>query len=443
MTLEIFNALRLQAQKQRSDSVVTRRHRLNRIRDWMIKNESKILEAAAKDFGKPAFEAMATEIFTVRSELKHNINQLKCWMRPKRRGTPLGMAGHRSWVQFENKGVVLIVAPWNYPFFLVLSPLISALAAGNTAVVKPSELTPHMAGLIKLMVSECFLSNEVFCVIGDKSVTQTLLTYPFHHVFFTGSTNVGRIIAQACAEKLIPVTLELGGKSPVIIDQTANLSDAAEKIHWGKFLNRGQTCVAPDYIYIHQSRKNEFVKLFKAIQNLHSHEIPTQIVNQDHIERLKKLSNNQWDEKQGTLLLEIDNWDHPAMSEEIFGPIVPLLTYNTEDELFKFLDFDQRPLTMMFFTEDNEFVSRVTRHFPSGSVTINTTTLHVGNGQLPFGGVGPSGHGSSHGFDGFKEFSHQRSYMKHSFFKSLHGLLRPPYTETKTKILRLLIDWTT
>lgn len=443
MTLEIFNALKQQAQKQRSESVKSRKHRLERLRQWLIKNENKIIEAAAKDFGKPAFEVLATEIFTVRSELKHNISELRKWMRPQRRKTPLSMIGHKSWVQFESKGVVLVIAPWNYPFFLVMSPLITALAAGNTVVVKPSEMTPHMSLALKDLVSDCFSPDEVYCALGDKSVTQKLLSFQFHHVFFTGSTQVGRIIAKACADKLIPVTLELGGKSPVIIDSTADLKDTAEKIHWGKFLNRGQTCVAPDFILIHQSIKNEFVKIFHEIQHSHKNETPTRIINQSHVERIKKLSNQHWDEKQNTLLLEIENLNHPAMAEEIFGPIIPLMSYSTESELLAHLDFDQRPLTLMIFSENTELIDRITAHFPSGSVTINTTTLQVGNGYLPFGGIGSSGMGTSHGFDGFKELSHMRSYMQHKYFKWMHEFVRPPYNSTKNRLLRVILDWTT
>lgn len=443
MTLEIFNELKTEAQKQRSEPITNRIGRLKKIQNWVLKNENKIIEAAARDFGKPPFEAVATEIFTVRSELHHNIKCLKKWAKPLRRKTPLTLLGHRSWVCFENKGVVLIIAPWNYPFLLVLSPLISALAAGNTVVVKPSELTPNMAKVIQQFISDCFLPNEVFCELGDKAVTQKLLEFSFNHVFFTGSTQVGRSIAESCAKKLIPVTLELGGKSPVIIDQTADLKDAAQKIHWAKFLNRGQTCVAPDYIYIHAAMKDAFVKLYNQTEAETKSEQPTRIVNAHHQERIKKLSNNQWDETKNTLLIEIKNWDHPMMQEEIFGPIVPLLTYETESDLLQNLKFDQRPLTMMFFSEDQNFIDRVTKHFPSGSVTINTTTLQVGNSHLPFGGIGPSGTGTSHGYEGFKEFSHQRSYMKHSFFKSMYKVLRPPYSDFQFKLLRRMMKLTT
>ena len=443
MTLEIFNQLKLNSQKQRSEPIQNRIDRLKKIKNWVLQNENKIIEAAGKDFGKPPFEAVATEIFTVRSELHHNIKCLKKWTKPVSRTTPLALIGHRSWVQFENKGVVLVIAPWNYPFLLVMSPLISALAAGNTVVVKPSELTPHMAQVVQQLVSDCFLQNEVVCELGDKTVTQKLLELAFNHVFFTGSTQVGRIVAESCAKKLIPVTLELGGKSPVIIDQTADLQDAAEKIHWGKFLNRGQTCVAPDFIYIHSSVKESFIKLYNQTEAKSKREKPTQMVNAHHQERIKKLSNNLWDETKNTLLIEIQDWNHPIMQEEIFGPIVPLLTFDTEAQLLEKLSFDQRPLTMMFFSEDQNFIGRVTKHFPSGSVTINTTTLQVGNSHLPFGGIGTRGSGTSHGFEGFKEFSHQRSYMKHSFFKSMYKILRPPYSDFKFEILRRMMDLST
>ena len=436
MTLQIFNRLKSQSQKQRNESANDRIEKLKKIKTWILKNEDRIITALDKDLSKPKFETYITEISTTLSELKHNISGLKKWMNPISVPTPLTMLGHRSWVQSENKGVVLIIAPWNYPFFLVMSPLISALAAGNTVVIKPSEMTPATSDLLKVFCEDCFEPNEIHCELGDKTVTQELLGYQFHHVFFTGSTQVGRIVAEQCAKKLIPATLELGGKSPVIIDETADLKMTAEKIFWGKFLNRGQTCVAPDYIYIHDSVKTKFIELYNQLDREKSSARPTNMINSFHLQRIKKLSKGAWNESMNTLLFEIKSVDHPVMQEEIFGPIVPLMTYQTEDELLRHLDFDQRPLTMAFFSENQELIERVTRHFPSGSVTINTINLQVGNSHLPFGGVGSSGYGTSHGYNGFKEFSHQRSYMKQTFFKSMHAMVMPPYSESKFNLIR-------
>jgi aldehyde dehydrogenase (NAD+) len=441
MTLEIFNQLRLQAQKQRNDSVQERTQRLLKIKNWIIENEERILNALDQDLAKPKFETLITEIATTLGEIKHTISSLKSWMKPFRVPTPLTMFGHKSWVQFENKGVVLIIAPWNYPFFLVMSPLISAVAAGNTVVIKPSELTPTTSTLIHQFCHDCFTSDEIYCALGDKKMTQDLLGFQFHHVFFTGSTHVGRIVAELCAKKLIPTTLELGGKSPVIIDQTADLHLAAEKIFWGKYLNRGQTCVAPDYIYIHESVKTKFIEHYTKIERDKSGCAPTKMINSFHLNRVKQLSQGLWNESMNTLLFEIKNPEHPVMQEEIFGPIVPLLTYQTEDDLKRHLDFDQRPLTMAFFSENKNLIERITRHFPSGSVTINAVNIQVGNSYLPFGGIGSSGYGTSHGYSGFKEFSHQRSFMKQTFLKSMHKIIMPPYTDSKFSLLKKILSW--
>lgn len=451
MTLEIFEALSKKAHLNRKQSANERIQILQNLRNWHIQNEDRITDALKKDFNKQEFETLATEIFTVRSEIKHVIQNLSKWMRPQKHKTPLALFGHRSWVQFENKGVVLIISPWNYPWLLTLGPLVSALAAGNTVVLKPSELTPHTSQLILEMTQECFSENQVRTFLGGKDISQKLLNLNFHHVFFTGSTAVGKIVAASCAPRLIPFTLELGGRSPVVVDQTCDLKMTVEKIFWGKIMNRSQTCVAPNHVFIHSSIYKQFIEHYKQLEFLlksNSHESAwTKIVSENHLMRLQHLSGERWNSQQPTQLIELDSFEnfitHPSSKEEIFGPILPVIPYQTEHELLSYLTFDDRPLTFAVFSQDRHLIERLRTHYPSGSMTINTTTVQVGNNHLPFGGIGNSGQGRSHGYFGFCEFSHQRSFIKQNFLFSMQKLLMPPYQIFQLKMIRFLIRFLT
>ncbi len=440
MTPLQFISLKQQAQKQRFEKAPDRVKKLKKLRSWIVTNEMHILNALNSDFKKPHFETKLTEIIPVLNELDFFAKNLALWMKDQAVPTPLTLIGHRSKIRFENKGVVLIISPWNYPFQLALVPLIAAIAAGNTVVVKPSELTHATSNLMLQMLHDCFLENEARVVLGDKTATESLLTYNFDHVFFTGSTAVGRLIAKACADKLIPVTLELGGKSPTIIDQTADLVSAAEKIFWGKFLNRGQTCVAPDYVVIHESKVQLFKALLQKLIIKHAEDIEGQIISPAHEQRLNQLCDKPTSVKDVSLsLLKITDLNHPAMREEIFGPVLPILAFKDFSDLAKTISHFDKPLSLYIFSKSKVFVEKVLRTFPSGSVGINAVIVQLANPHLPFGGIGASGSGKYHGHFGFLELSHQRAIMEQRRFHFLNHLIQPPYTKLKAKVQALFI----
>ncbi|MES2803882.1 MAG: aldehyde dehydrogenase family protein [Bdellovibrionota bacterium] len=433
-----FLDLKTKALDNKSLDISTRIEKLKKLLSWIEKNEPEIKRALHLDFQKSEFETQTTEIGVVKSEIKYFINNLKAWAKPERVKTPTSLLGHRSTIHFEPKGVVLIIAPWNYPFQLTINPLVPALAAGNTVVIKPSELTPHTSKLIHQMVSEVFSQDEVICALGGKEKTEELLTYDFDHVFFTGSTPVGRIIAEACAKKLIPYTLELGGKSPTIIDETANISDAAEKVYWGKFLNRGQTCVAPDYILIHRSKKDEFIEKFRQLEKANS-ETPTGFVNSQHQNRVAKLSAQNIDYRQTRCeLIDSPDLNSDIMKNEIFGPIAPVIAFDHLEDVYKIMALNPYPLALYIFSNSKNNIQDILNKTQSGGVAINNVIVHLANHYLPFGGIRTSGNGSYHGHFGFLEFSHRRSVIEQKFFSKTMRFVFPPYTNFKKKLIELL-----
>jgi aldehyde dehydrogenase (NAD+) len=433
-----FSDLKQQALLNKSLPVENRIKNLKKILRWITANESEIKKALQLDFQKSEFETQTTEISVVKSELKYFIKNTKCWNKTKCVPTPLTLVGHISRVHYEPKGVVLIISPWNYPFQLAINPLIPALAAGNTAVIKPSELTPHTSALIHKMMSEIFPPELVIVALGGKEKAEELLTYDFDHVFFTGSTQVGRIVAEACAKKLIPYTLELGGKSPTIIDETADVKDAAEKVYWGKFLNRGQTCVAPDYILVHNSKKAEFMEAFKQLEKANS-ETPTGFINQNHQNRIAKLTSQNIDYRSTRCeLIDSPDLNSDIMKNEIFGPIAPVLGFNTLDEVFKIMALNPNPLALYIFSKSKHNVDEIIAKTQSGGVAINNVIVHLANHHLPFGGIRTSGQGTYHGYHGFLEFCHKRSVIEQKFFFKTMRMVMPPYTEFKKKLIAKL-----
>ncbi len=435
-----FLALKERSFIFRNDTVSLRADRLQKMLNWINKNEDDIYNALKADFNKPKFETLISEISPCTVELRYAIKKLKKWMSPQHVRTPLALFGHSSSIRYENKGVVLIIGPWNYPFQLAIVPLIAAIAAGNTAVIKPSEFTPHTSQLIKRLAEECFYANEVFVEEGGKDKTEELLKFNFDHVFFTGSTAVGKIISAACASRLIPVTLELGGKSPTIVDETANLDEAAFKIFWSKFLNRAQTCVAPDYLVLHQSIAEKLISKIKALSEKNKTADKGRIISEKHHDRLKKLAGQDVDlNKTNLVLLPLQNTQHPSMQEEIFGPVLPYFTYNQIDEISKIINPNEKPLSFYIFSENKTNIQTFLNRYPSGNVGINTVVVQFGNHHLPFGGVGASGHGNNHGFYGFKELSHHRAIIKQSYFGFLMRLLLPPYSDFKSNLVRKLL----
>lgn len=410
-----------------------------------IKNhENELLDALYKDLGKSKVEAYATEIGMLLKSIKLMRKELKNWSKTKQTDTPLYLFPTKSYIKKEPYGTVLIIGPFNYPVQLVFEPLIGAIAAGNTAIVKPSELTPHVAIVIKDIIEDTFDEAYVSVVEGGIEETQTLLSLPFDYMFFIGSEKVGKIVYEAAARKLIPVTLELGGKSPVIVDDTANIKVASERISFGKFTNAGQTCVAPDYILVQRKVKNDLIKaLKKTITEFYGENIEKspdfgRIVNQKHFNRLNDLIQIHKDNVvfggnsskedlyiEPTLLDNITN-DNKIMKEEIFGPILPIITYDNFDEVLEIIQSKSKPLSLYLFSEDENMTHRVVEELSFGGGAINDTLMHLANPNLPFGGVGSSGIGQYHGKYSFDTFSHMKSYT----FKSTRlesSLFFPPY----------------
>lgn len=442
MNNALFKRLKDKALQQRTESFSERIEKLERVEKWIRSHENLILEALQKDFSKPNFETQISEILPTLSEIHFFKKNLKKWMKPQAVSTPLTLFGHQSEIHYDNKGVVLIIAPWNYPFQLAIAPLIAAIGAGNTVVIKPSEMTEATSSVILKLVNSCFSADEVVVELGAKEKTEELLCYNFDHVFFTGSTAVGRIIAKSCAERLIPVTLELGGKSPTIVDQTADLQDASEKIFWGKFLNRGQTCIAPDYVLVHSQVRQDLEERLKALAQKHSQDQKASIINDRHQVRLKNLSNSQTDVQRQVLTIVPDaDIGSAVMKEEIFGPVLPIISYTEETEIESWVAANSSPLSLYIFSKRSDFIKCLLARVPSGGVGINTVLVHFANHHLPFGGVGSSGSGKYHGHHGFLEFSHQRGVIKQKYFARLRFFLQPPYTPIKSKLIDFFKKW--
>ncbi|MFN3455127.1 MAG: aldehyde dehydrogenase family protein [Pseudobdellovibrio sp.] len=438
MNLASFKNLKENALVTKNYNPQERIKNLEKLLSWISSHEKEIVFALKNDFNKNEFETVLTEISVLKTELKYFIKNIKHLSKPKKVPTPLTLLGHSSTIRYEGKGVVLIISPWNYPFQLAIAPLIPALAAGNTVVIKPSELTPHTSQLIADMIREIYPENLVTVELGGKEKTEELLTYDFDHVFFTGSTEVGRIIATKCAEKLIPYTLELGGKSPVIIDETADIKDAAQKVYWGKFLNAGQTCVAPDYILIHKNKKEVFIKEFNQLIQSNT-ESSTGIINKVHFERLNKLISEPISTENDLYrLVDSPDLNTPLMKQEIFGPISPIIEFTDLNEVRDIINLNPHPLALYIFSQNKRNIIFILNNIKSGGVAINNLIIHLANHNLPFGGIRTSGIGSYHGKNGFLEFSHQRSILEQKFFKFSMKLLYPPYTDFKKKLLQWL-----
>ncbi|WP_240737276.1 aldehyde dehydrogenase family protein [Hymenobacter metallicola] len=457
----LFARQQLRAPVLRRASAEDRAGRLRKLGQWIEQNRVAIQDALYADFRKPRAETDVTEIWSSQVEIKHTLAHLKQWMRPRRVGTPMSLLGTTSWVYYEPKGVCLIVAPWNYPFYLAIDPLVSALAAGNCCIIKPSEMTPAVAALLSRMARELFDPAEVAVVEGDKDVATELLRLPFDHIFFTGSPVIGKVVMRAAAEHLTSVTLELGGKSPVLIDATANLRDAAEKIVWGKFINAGQTCVAPDYVLVHESVQERFVQEVRQAVGrfydpqgegvVHSDSY-ARIVNKHHFARLSGLLEDAQREGaqvamggivdgsqcfiEPTLLLGASP-ESRVMQEEIFGPLLPIQPFRTLMEAADFVNARPRPLALYLFTQNAENQRYLIQHVAAGGCCVNETILHLAHPELPFGGVGNSGMGKAHGHYGFLAFSNEKAVLKQRTGRTGIKLMYPPYTSKVQK----MIDW--
>ncbi|MBR9844776.1 MAG: aldehyde dehydrogenase family protein, partial [Algicola sp.] len=418
-----------------------------------------IRDALYKDFKKPTLETDLTEIYPVIDEINFVTQHLKSWLKPQKVDTPVALLGSSSWIKNESKGVCLIISPWNFPVNLTFGPLVSAIAAGNTVILKPSEMTPHTSKVMSDVVNAIFNENEVALVEGEVEVSQELLKLPFNHIFFTGSPQVGKVVMEAASEHLTSVTLELGGKSPVIIDDTSNLEKAVKKIIFGKFLNAGQTCIAPDYVFVNESIVSEFKTALKKqlaefyTENPSSSESYGRIVNQKHFKRLKGyledaiskhasiafggVSEDKDNYIEPTVVFDVPE-DSDLMQNEIFGPILPIKTYSKTDEVIDYINSKEKPLALYIFSKNKKNIRHIINNTRAGSTCINHNLLQFLNHNLPFGGSNNSGIGKSHGYFGFLEFTNQRSVLKQHTFGAV-DLLMPPYTNFKQKIVDLTI----
>ncbi len=431
-----------------------RRAQLEALERFLDREEEAILEALTMDLGKPRYEAVTGELSVVHGELREALRQLERWTRPEPVSVPMVHQPGRARIEREPLGVVLIIGPWNYPLQLVLAPLVSAIAAGNCAVLKPSEHAPATTALLAAKLGEYLDPAAVAVVPGAVAESQALLAQRFDHVFFTGGGRVGRLVLQAAAEHLTPVTLELGGKSPAIVDASADIEVAARRIAWGRFYNAGQTCVAPDYVLVDRSVAAPFRAALERTLDRFYGERPeaspdfARIVNRQHLKRLQGLlegvtvvRGGEVDEAERYMAPTVV-WDPPLdsalMQEEIFGPILPVIPVDGLEQALDIVVDRPAPLSLYLFARGRRVAERVRRATRSGGMVINDVIVHLTVPGLPFGGVGPSGMGSAHGRAGFETFSQQRSVMSHSTWFD-PPVRYPPYTDAKLRISRRLL----
>lgn len=405
------------------------------------------------DIGKGAVEAYASEVAYVLGEIRHALKHLKAWSKPQKRNTPLSLWPAKSMVQPEPYGVCLIIGPWNYPFQLLFTPLVSALAAGNTAVLKPSEHAPRTAALVARIVQEGFDEDQVAVVTGDAEVSRELLELHFDKIFYTGGTQVGRAVMRAAARNLTPVTLELGGKCPCIVAGDNDLEVTARRIAWGKFMNAGQTCVAPDHLWVKRGQADGLIEMLREAIAIFYDGDPEassdygRIINAHHFDRLTGLLEGSKIEIGGEhkreqlhfapTVVRLDDLHHPLMQEEIFGPILPVIEYDSIAEVVEYHQKHPTPLALYLFSEDELLIKRLLAEIRSGGVCINDTLSHLLNRNLPFGGLGESGMGSCHGKAGFEAFTHQRAIMKRKLSPDPKHRY-PPITLSLKKLKRIL-----
>ncbi|CUX44868.1 aldehyde dehydrogenase [Clostridium sp. C105KSO13] len=426
---------------------------LHRLRDSVLKHEDEILHALKSDLNKSAFEAYQTEVGIVLEEIKCALKHLAGWTRPKRKPTPIMHFPSTSYLYSEPYGCVLIMAPWNYPLQLTMTPLIGAIAAGNCVMIKPSEYSRHTSEIMEKIVKEIFPFSFVSVIKGDRDVNQTLLEEHFDYIFFTGSVTVGKVVMEAAAKHLTPVTLELGGKSPCIVDETADINLAAKRIVWGKLLNSGQTCVAPDYLLVHSSIKERLVCAIKKCIKVFYGDAPEmnpdypKIINQKHFDRLLNLlhsghltTGGQYNEDTlqiAPALLEHVSWNSAIMQEEIFGPLLPIMEFDRLEDAYSMINAHAKPLALYMFTTKRENADTALKTVSFGGGCINDTIIHLSNPNLPFGGVGDSGMGQYHGINSFLTFSHQKSIIRKSNIVDI-PFRYPPYKDHIQLLKKLL-----
>ncbi|HQO30740.1 MAG TPA: aldehyde dehydrogenase [Chitinophagales bacterium] len=429
---------------------------LKKLRQVISDNQQEIMDALKKDLNKSPMEAYGTEVGFLLADIKHTLKTIRSLAKPRKVKTPLFHQLGSSWIQPEPYGVTYVVAPWNYPFQLAIAPAIGALAAGNTCIIRPSRMSENTARVMEKLINSNFDESYLKVVLSDIRQSNELLEQKFDYIFFTGSPDVGRQIYAAASKHLTPVTLELGGKSPCFVDETFNTNWGIKRIVWGKFTNTGQTCVAPDYVLVDKKVKQKFVDLFIKTTKEFFGEDPQKspdlgrIINEKHFVRLTKLL------EKGNILMggktDINDLyiaptlidgvtgDDPVMQGEIFGPILPIIEYEKLDDAIRFVNSRNKPLALYIFSEDKMYQERILNETSSGNASINECLMHVGQFELPFGGVGESGMGAYHGDVSFETFSHMKGILKKSTLSDFKQRF-PPYTESGTKLIRKLIDW--
>ena len=459
----VFGAQQETALRWRESDARERIARIKRLRDAMMARREQFYAAFAQDFRKAPAEVEASEFLPVMEEIRHVLGQLKRWMKPTKMWPTTTMLGTSAWVQYQPRGRVLIIAPWNYPLSLCFGPLVSALAAGNTVIIKPSEMMPAVSTLMASIIAEVFPENEVALFEGATATSTALLAMPFDHIFFTGSPAVGKIVMTAAARHLTSVTLELGGKSPTIVDRSANLRLAAETIMWGKFINNGQTCVAPDTLYVHESVKQAFIDECKTVlQERYGNTAAaqkqnpdlTRIVNLRHTRRVAGLLADALakgarvhaggDVDEATCYIAPTLLDNVAagssiLEEEIFGPVLPIIGYSDLDRVIADINAQPKPLALYIWSRTQEHIDKVLLGTSSGGACVNHCVAQFAHGNLPFGGVNNSGIGNAHGAYGFKAFSHERGVLRSSPLM-LIKMFFPPYTARRTMLIRKTVD---
>lgn len=437
--------------------------RLKRVQTWIADHDADIKQAMYDDFRKPASEVVLTELYGLNGEINYTIKHLSRWMKPQRVPTPTNLIGMRSHIRYEPKGNVLVIAPWNYPFILCLKPMLSAIAAGNVVMVKPSEMTPHTTRIIQQLVADLFPPEEVAVFAGDATVSTALLELPFDHIFFTGSPAVGKVVMAAAAKHLTSVTLELGGKSPCIVDETADIKQAASQLAWGKGVNNGQTCIAPDYLLIHESVKPQFVQAYgEALrqmynpdgQGVQASDSYCRMVNRRHFDRVRGLIEEAVQQgatvSVGGQMAENENFIEPTllenvtdemriMQDEIFGPVLPLQTFTDKDEVIRRIRQREKPLALYIHSRSRQNIQYFMERTTAGDTVINDVMLQFNDPEMPFGGVNNSGIGKSNGFFSFQDFSNMRGTMERQF--GTMKMLYPPYTNRIAGLLRFLVKY--
>ena len=457
-----YEKLKNNVSNLRSSSSNDRIKKLKKLKEKILENRNNIKTALKNDFKKNESEVDLTEIFPVVQEINHTVKNLKKWMRSKRVNTPISLIGSTSHITYEPKGLVLIITPWNFPINLTFVSLINAISAGNAVLIKPSEITDHTSKVIKNIIDDTFLPNEVNTILGGVEIAEEILKLKFDHILFIGSPTIGKLVMKAASNNLASVTLELGGKSPTIIDNEVNLEITAKRIAWSKFINNGQVCIAPDYILVNKNIKDDFLELLveniKKIYTENSEYSSSycRIVNKKQFLRLTNLIEDvkKYNGKiyfggkndsrdlflEPTILTRISE-KSKINNEEIFGPILPVYEFKDIDDAIDIINKKEKPLALYIYSKVKKNINRILEKTSSGGVCINHSTLHYSNYHLPFGGVNNSGSGRCHGVYGFREFSNQKSIFRQRINFSPTDLIIPPYTKFKKKLIDIMIKY--